>query len=134
MNRSDVTAVVEALEFIAINFETCASNLGMRGYGICTIVREVLIRSDQEFVKVHGILEYFWKNWEYYSGDKEYPVPSTKCRIPGWNTSSARAYCSSPNLYDLSTEYGKLRFDLVMYLIHEMNQYLDNLMEYDFYG
>jgi len=61
-----------------------------------------------------------WLNWEHYSGTPEYPVPH-----PSKEISASVAYSMTPfsSFYDESTEYGRLRRDLIEHLIEQIRQH-----------
>ena len=60
-------------------------------------------------------LNHYFKTWEHFSGDLEFPVPGL---TEGANAEDK--YFSVANLYDRRDPYCKLRYDLVDHIIKQM--------------
>lgn len=87
-----------------------ATKKGVRlGGGICRQVRE-RIDNGETF---GDLLLYFFRSWPKYSGQASYPV----C-VDGKSGKEAWSFYS--NCWDLDTEYGRLRHELVAHMIHEL--------------
>lgn len=80
--------------------------------GICENISLVHGQMGRESFHIMDVNEVFGatvKTWPYYSGNKEYPVPSTRPTVD-----SREAYNTFP-LWEQATRYGQLRMDLLNY-------------------
>lgn len=71
-------------------------------YGICGMV-------DADLSPIIGVI---WKNWEHYSGNESFPVPSTAM-------SPAIAYFQCKR-WSKRSQYGQMRYKLLDYLIEQV--------------
>lgn len=91
-------------------------------YGICLNVG-VCTEYDGENQSVHQWLQDAAKTWPKYSGSRAYPVPCPQGGNPeqafdaAWMPTSAR---SGPVLWDKSTPYGALRYELLDFFIAKL--------------
>lgn len=65
------------------------------------------------------VIKPLFDSWEHNSGDSSYPVPSAR-NAPKHNGTAENAYNESDNLFNLTTEYGQLRYDLLLHCIKEL--------------
>lgn len=87
----------------------------------CPICIEVVDRlmlcpkdNGDEVQEVRDILEDYFKSWEHFSGDPEYPVEG-----------SFSTYLKNQwNYWDRINKYGKLRHNLLEYLINQLKEEL----------
>ena len=87
-------------------------------FGICANTRYIV--DDGSYV-AYNVIEYLSPKWPKYSGDIAYPVPS-----PNGKETPMYAYNYSDNLW--TGEYGQLRYELLDFLIEELNKAVE---EYD---
>lgn len=71
-------------------------------HGICKMI-------DADLRPIIGVI---WRSWEHYSGNESYPVPSTAM-------SPVIAYWKCKR-WSKKSEYGKMRFKLLDYLIEQV--------------
>jgi len=83
----------------------------IRKYGICSNFYQFIIDSGYHTKFFNHerktFLEHYFKRWDKFSGDSAYPVPGGE-----------HAY-NSENVWDKSTEYGKLRWELFDFIKDE---------------
>lgn len=97
-------------------------------YGVCSNT-EIFLKNVNGIrleISVSKILSNFWQDWEHFSGHNDYPVPANRYLR---KTSIVEAlakdeYSITRDMYDESTEYGKLRWELIDHLIYKMELYL----------
>ena len=75
--------------------------------GICL---RVLANMPSQFLEFEGILREAFMAWPKFSGDIDYPVPSTTKGV-----SAKEMYLCTPNKWE--GEYGQLRFELLEFCI-----------------
>jgi len=80
-------------------------------FGICTNVKSLTSNYDGSPT---AIMYDLFKSWPKFSGDKYYPVPSPS----GCNASLE--YDDSFDLWDKTTEYGRSRWELLDFMISEL--------------
>ena len=98
-----------------------------KDWGICGNVTEVMLNLSYPDSYKHTFLSQFYhtvKGWIHYSGCTNYPIPS---HVPGMSERVMFYSKDHPN-WDRRTRYGKLRYDLLNYLISEF-QYLSNVYD-----
>lgn len=118
---TEYSAIISVLQNLySGNVATCED------YGICDTVDEVLYLSHpKSYIRTFNSQFYrMVKGWMHYSGSTMYPVPSP---VPGISEKCIFYNKYRPN-WDKETEYGKLRYNLLEYLISEFKK-LSN--EYD---
>lgn len=118
---SDVQRVLYALRVLKHSHESQRQI----DCGICWNVTRV-IRCDGMTPTMYEtsdrILSYFWEDWEYFSGNNDYPVPMN--REHRLEYQAELTYDFTENMWDAETEYGKLRLELLDHLIEKMQNYL----------
>lgn len=86
------------------------------GCGICPQVDYFL--GGQPYKTLHavrGLLDELFERWPKYSGTKDFPIRSP---FPGLTEIEIYHNCS--NLWDRSTEYGALRWELLEFCIAQL--------------
>ena len=67
------------------------------------------------------VVKHYAPLWEEFSGDPNYPVPSGNPNVSG-----RRKFCTTYDMWDKTTEYGRARYRLVDHLIkcieNDLNQ------------
>lgn len=119
---SDVQRVLYALRVLKLSDESQRQI----DSGICWNVTQIIRRSGMPatiYKASDEILSYFWQDWEYFSGNNDYPVPMDREHRLEYQAESA--YDFTENMWDADTEYGTLRFELLDHLIEKMQKYLD---------
>lgn len=81
-----------------------------RRLGIC---EHIYLRSG----KTRTLFDNICQGWQYYSGEKDYPVPHS-------DMSPELAFHRSSDLWDRKTEYGTLRHDLLGFSIEFLEKAL----------
>ena len=98
-------SIIQSIKSGIIDIET--------GLGICTNVvynsMDILYEDVREIFKELRI-----DQWEHFSGCYEFPIPSTNKKL-----SNEDLYEATENLWDRRTKYGRLRWDLLDYLINQ---------------
>jgi len=99
--------------------------------GICTNITQMFWRMKKSIMNssIDEIFNHFNNNrvfiylkWDHYSGDINYPVPSTHPTL-----SPRQQFLQTENLWDMNTEYGNLRHNLLLHMINYFEEQLDNL-------
>jgi len=89
-------------------------------YGICEYLRGVSVADDYYEWRKEVIYPLFEK-WGHFSGSNAYPVPSKENNY----SSYIRAFVDAQQantMYDPTTEYGRLRLELIDFLIKELSK------------
>jgi hypothetical protein len=91
----------------------------MSRLGICANVQEFLDYStwDNPHIDRHDVLWKAFYEWTHYSGNQNYPVPSTNKKY-----SAELAYDTTEDLWSRRTKYGKLRWELLDHCIEYFQQ------------
>ncbi|ALY07231.1 hypothetical protein VmeM32_00245 [Vibrio phage vB_VmeM-32] len=105
---------LETLTEILENLETHGRDPQSRSMGICS--------------RLHCETKPYFRKWSHFSGNYGYPVPSTDERSP------MCMYNDCDNMWDLATEYGQLRVDLLKHIIAEMTRQIEILKKYDIFA
>ena len=90
-------------------------------WGICDNVNEIMLYLPYPKSYTHTFHSQFYrmiKEWTYYSGCTSYPIPSP---FPGISEKVIFYSKDHPN-WDKETRYGRLRYDLLKYLISEFQK------------
>lgn len=86
--------------------------------GICGRVSAYVgYNNDVHRAKVVALLSNYWGDWEHYSGNENYPVDHP-------DENAGYAY-NMLDLWDLTTEYGQRRMNLVKYIIERLEKELE---------
>ncbi len=94
----------ERLELVLERLKNLAENGPRRkSFGICSNIE---LWTDE--------VELLVSDWEHFSGDPEYPVPSMCGRIDGCMYHSC---ADEETLWDRDTTYGQMRWDLLHHMI-----------------
>lgn len=86
------------------------------GGGICSCVDDAWGKGTPPKLQMRLL----FRKWPHYSGTIQYPVPSCK---KGDNNYSA--FFSCVNLWDRRTAYGRLRWDLLEFMIKTLQEELN---------
>ena len=81
------------------------------GMGICV---NLVCFGRERIPQASTWLRYQFPKWPKYSGNPEYPVPATQVGETGDSQ-----YIGTRNLYNPGTEYGRLRLELLDFLIEQ---------------
>lgn len=96
--------------------------------GLCSNVDSILGAEEQGYRRraFYAVIE----SWPFYSGDPVYPIPPTRadagCDVERYHTHprtlAMRAFddvlmSEEPDFWDVSTEYGQMRWELLDWLI-----------------
>lgn len=90
-------------------------------FGICSNI------GDLEF-PVEPIIHHYFERWPKFSGIKDYPVPDPKSKaktIRGKRKACQKIYAETWDKalhWDKNTEYGRLRHELLDFMIIEMKK------------
>lgn len=88
--------------------------------GICHQDRIVTLKHSQRLGgAAEDLLQELLEGWPKFSGDESYPINSDKNEYPKVEYINASL---SVTLWDKNTEYGKLRWELLEYLIEELKR------------
>jgi hypothetical protein len=81
-------------------------------FGVCRILKTLL---EDNFITVSELdtIRDSWQNWKHHSGNIAYPIPSTNRLF----TNRDIYWMTCIDKWDLNTEYGRLRHDLLQYTI-----------------
>lgn len=95
--------------------------------GICQRMNTVLVHrgnyTEMEII-IRSIRTDMFKKWPHFSGNEVYPVPSTvRAR---WE-SPKDAFMSIKNLWSKRTNYGRLRWDLLEFMIDQTQKDIQNM-------
>jgi hypothetical protein len=85
--------------------------------GICSNLYWMLRNCGVTYEDCSDLIVYYAKQWEHYSGDPEYPVEG-----------DCIEYCSQENMFDPKTKYGKLRLQLLDFIIEKLNEDLQEVL------
>ena len=88
-------------------------------YGICDQIRRIIGR--RKFEKHSYILSMYWVKWKHYSGDIFYPVPGPHPGLSAFDSFSL-ASTGEGSWRFWGGPYGKLRLDLLNFLIDELEK------------
>lgn len=82
--------------------------------GICHAMTSYFYDTGIQFIPdvVYKRLYCFYEKWPHYSGSKAYPVPHPKGEEIGYDLRK--------NFWSKRSKYGKLRWDLVNFMIKEL--------------
>ena len=83
--------------------------------GICSNVQTALWFDDVSIQDIVDFLAPYFRRWPKYSGERNYPVPH-----PDKNADVA--YFVTEKRFDQSTEYGRNRWELLHFLIEELEK------------
>lgn len=103
---------LETLTKILENLESRGREPNNFGTGICS--------------RVYCEMRPYFRTWRHFSGNYSYPVPGSDGFSPKYR------YDNTDNVWDLTTEYGQLRVDLLKHIIAEMTRQIEIL--YDLFG
>ena len=85
-------------------------------YGsICSNVQTALIFTDVGMQDIVDFLAPYFERWPKYSGERNYPVPHP-------DKSADVAYFLTKERFDQSTEYGRNRWELLHFIIAELER------------
>jgi hypothetical protein len=76
--------------------------------GVCEV-----IKINYGYVNLHEL----FKSWDEFSGDINFPVPSS-----GGNDSPFMTWCNCYDMWDKNSEYGRARWRLVGHMIAELEK------------
>lgn len=85
--------------------------------GICCNLSPVLTKDISQFMGV-------CREWEHFSGCTSYPIPV--CKTYDSELGRERLYHGDSDLWDDSTEYGALRWELVDFLIEFWSEKIED--------
>lgn len=88
--------------------------------GLCGFVDEY----TKAKVEKQHLVPYFIR-WPLYSGHPCFPIPGTGRRKKGPSVAYAKASCEG-TLYSKRAKYGKLRHNLIDFMINELKQEITN--------
>ena len=111
----DIMALYEALLWTAER----VSRGTTRNYGICSLVQNSPMLYQSPDRKVRGMLTALFQTWDKYSGNTEYPVPSS-CGDPKDAFYHRLKDRDDDYMWGINTEYGANRRDLLLHCINEV--------------
>lgn len=86
--------------------------------GICGWVSAFVgYHDDKQRAATVALLSHYWCDWAHYSGDENYPIDHP-------DEPAGYAY-NMLDLWDLTTEYGQRRMNLVKYIIEQLEKELE---------
>lgn len=81
-------------------------------YGICSLTNEVLHTNGVNTNRYRTTFYDLIQSWPEYSGNSSFPVQvGNKCPF--------KTFFNTSDMWDMETEYGRKRRDLLLYLIKE---------------
>lgn len=90
-----------------------------KSLGICACISNWIPDDDDQMIAVCAFQELVVK-WEHFSGRVQFPIPHRKKMRHKRNPSIA--FWNTENLWDKRTAYGRLRWELVDFLIDKLTQ------------
>ena len=87
--------------------------------GICGNAQSALIFNDVSLLQVTLFLAPYFVRWPKFSGDPDYPVPHPE-------KGAYVAYLTARKRFDQNTEYGRNRWELLHFLIEELEKEIHN--------
>lgn len=88
----------------------------LHNYGICTqITRHLTIREGLYML-------HLMQQWPGHSGSRNYPVPASRTDRSSLAAQLKYAESSTKQMWDRDTEYGQLRWELLEWLIEELQK------------
>ena len=70
---------------------------------------------------IDSIMDSIFKDWKHFSGSYAYPIPSTTAGV-----SHSSQFHLTDHKWDKTTEYGRLRWDLLEFMISEIEILVDS--------
>jgi hypothetical protein len=83
-------------------------------FGICTQIHVANIE--------RGVLAHMFANWPSRSEHLSYPVPKSRTDLSAKSARSTYNKCNSGQMWDSNTEHGQLRWELLEWLIEELQK------------
>lgn len=102
--------------------------------GICDNIWNLWPEAELNKNAYMGVLHLYFKQWPHYSGNPNYPVPNpvvaeTCPAATAYHKSmAAKAWfqgASAPEMWDRMYEYGKLRRDLLKFVVSQLEKDLN---------
>ena len=87
--------------------------------GICANAQSALLFVDVRISEVTDFLIPYFKRWPKFSGNPDYPVSHPRL-MPD------EAYFDTKHYFEKYTEYGRNRWELLHFLIDELEQEINN--------
>lgn len=87
-------------------------------FGICNNLSKYSNRHVTEFWDAYGFVKQYSRGWKHHSGDVDYPVPGPETK-GAWTLSHY-------NKWNKNTRHGRLRWQLLNYLIKKLEKELKN--------
>ena len=101
--RSELESILEGLKVLY----DCPKYITAPRYGICCNLSDYVGFDCYKFVEKYSV------GWKHHSGSIVFPVPSYESR-------------NYEDIWDKDTEYGRMRYKLVKYLIKKLEKELLN--------
>lgn len=86
-----------------------------RKYGICTQVRGITALET-------GYMHHLMLQWPGCSEHFTFIVPARRSDTSAKSAQNAYAYCNTVQMWDRNTEYGALRWELLEWMIEELQK------------
>lgn len=80
-------------------------------WGLCCNFGMLCAHMEVRSTSFTGLFARYYDTWPHYSGEVDYPVP-------GGNETASEMYGITDDMYDQRTEYGRLRLELLDYIIN----------------
>ena len=111
MKKQHIHEIINGL----VHTATCDGYMRAERGGICGNAAGVWEVSAAERVRTHRWIERTAKRWPHYSGERCYPVPGDSLGV----SANEAFYTTGFSRWDETTEYGRLRWDLLRFLLLE---------------
>lgn len=83
-------------------------------YGLCYLL-ERECEEYRYYDLLRTIRSRLFQRWPKFSGDKVYPIPGGEATFDAY-------FDTNRNMWDKGTEYGRLRWDLLHWMINELEK------------
>lgn len=94
-------------------------------HGLCSNTRHYIAHRYGIDVETGEIFSRYWKDWEFFTGDNNYPIPAS---LESRSIVLANeAFNDVWDMYNVSTVYGQLRKNLTEFLIFAITEDIERI-------